>query len=322
MSKRRIFDLVLLVVVIGLAFGVYYRYPRIVRTEAVQVLSYVAPCNRPITYRIGSIDSRFKLTPGDLQMAVSSAVQVWNIEGGKKFFQLDQENGIITISLAYDDRQKNTQTLDAMAEHAQNERSSFEPLQLQYDALHSTYLTKKRELDLMTAEYRTALAAFNARAEVQKIRGAGKPSNAEELQAERTQLDYDLRLIQERQNSLNADIEKINKIAKELNRLINAYNIRVAQYNVIGSALSGQFEEGVFLSKPGSEEIVIYQYEDMPHLRRVLAHELGHALGLNHIEDEEAIMYKVNQGTELHLSVSDYEELTKACIGIFGKKGL
>lgn len=322
MNQRRIFDIVLLLIVVGIAGGVYYRYPRIIRTEAVQLYSRVAPCNQPITYRIGTVDPLFVLSQDKLAEAVSAAVGVWNIEGGKKLFQLDQENGTVTISLVYDDRQKTTQTLGTMAQDVAADRSSFEPLQLQYDALHANYAVKKSDFDRASAAYRDAEKAFNVQAELQKVRGAGRDSAALELEAERTQLNYDMASIQDQQAALNKDAEKLNTIAKELNRLIAAYNIHVGQYNVIGSTLSGEFEEGVYLSKPGSEEVLIYQYEDMPHLKRVLAHELGHALGLDHVNDQDAIMYKVNQGPDLHLTVADYDELTKACTGPLGNKGI
>ena len=40
-----------------------------------------------------------------------------------------------------------------------------------------------------------------------------------------------------------------------------------------------------------SYEINIYQYYDFPDLRLTLAHELGHALGIDHVDDTNAIMY-------------------------------
>lgn len=46
---------------------------------------------------------------------------------------------------------------------------------------------------------------------------------------------------------------------------------------------------------------------------RVLAHELGHALGLDHVDDKEAIMYQLNQGDNLTLSEADIKALKTKC---------
>ena len=71
------------------------------------------------------------------------------------------------------------------------------------------------------------------------------------------------------------------------------------------------------MSEAGSQRIDIYEYSNRTELVRVLAHELGHALGLGHVEDAEAIMYKVNQGKRLILTQDDIAELRAVCSSSF-----
>ena len=63
----------------------------------------------------------------------------------------------------------------------------------------------------------------------------------------------------------------------------------------------------------GVETITIYEFSNTTKLVRVLAHEFGHALDLDHVEDEKAIMYEINKGTALKATDADVAELNSVC---------
>lgn len=101
--------------------------------------------------------------------------------------------------------------------------------------------------------------------------------------------------------SINAKIRRYNEFVAYINTLIK-------QSNSLGAK---KFTEGRF--DPNNNTIDIFQYNDTNKLLRVMAHELGHVLGINHNKNVASIMYSMNSATTTELSREDREALQEVC---------
>ena len=103
-------------------------------------------------------------------------------------------------------------------------------------------------------------------------------------------------------------MEKINAKVTHYNELVAYTNSLINQSNTLGTK---KFTEGRF--NPTTNTIDIYQYADPIKLRRVITHELGHVIGINHTSNMSSIMYSVNSGTTTTLSAEDIYAFRNVC---------
>ncbi|MDB5266466.1 MAG: hypothetical protein JWN89_281 [Parcubacteria group bacterium] len=111
--------------------------------------------------------------------------------------------------------------------------------------------------------------------------------------------------------------QEINALAAEINTLIKKYNSLVDQANqkvaTINESAGQEFNEGEYISDEAGRSINIYEFTTRPELVRVLAHEFGHALGLDHNANPDSIMYYLNQSENGVPTAEDTASLALLC---------
>jgi len=269
------------------------------------------PCEVPITYQIGMVDPRFGVSQDEFKNDITRAIKIWGEPRDTPLFVYDPK-GEITVNLIYDIRQETTEKEKVLTAAIDQTSEAADSVRRQFYVLKADYERAEQEYENQVAAFNQAQDAYNKDvARWNSVGGAPKPQ-FDALTREKN------RLLAWR-NTLEKMRQEVNRLADTVNAYINKYNLLVANINsnvdeINNDGLAGtQFEEGVYTSDENGERITIYQFVDKVDLVRVLAHEFGHALALDHNANPISIMNPVNQSDTLTLSPDDLEALKTAC---------
>lgn len=235
------------------------------------------PCAAPIVYSIGTVDSRFGVNAADLKRDLSAAAKIWDTAAGKTLFTYADAGGV-KVNLVYDEREASAK----LGTQITMQQASADANRASIDAEH--------------AQIETDQNALNAKVEQINARGGATPSERAEIQRE--------------QQALDSRIAALNDDVAAFNGNIRAINGEVAEFNQTAGHL---FEEGEYMQDSSGRRINIYEFVGTDQLERVLAHELGHAVGLDHNGNPDSIMYANNESGNLVPTADDIAALKSLC---------
>lgn len=268
---------------------------------------YKQPCEAPITYSIGTIDERFGVSKTEVLSSINLAATLWEKSIDKDLFKYDTK-GKLVVNFVYDTRQKTTQQNEIL-------KADVEETSQLADSVKQEYKNLNADLEATKKLYNDELAIFNAKQKVYgdkvaywNARGGAPPETYNQLESERQVLISEQRNLETKRIAMNETADKVNAFIQKYNLLVQSANERI---DTINQTAGQEFQEGTY--DPNTDTITIYEFSTEEKLNRVLAHELGHALGLEHNNNAASIMYALNQSSTFSLSKDDVSSLKTLC---------
>lgn len=330
--SRRIFLLAATVSILALVAGL--RASRPVRIEpppppaTSPVTDHVATaadpaveCPVPLRWQLARVDSQFGLSRADALEAVQEAARVWEDAAGVELFVHEEGSGF-PIAFVYDGRQATGQQRVRQRIEHRARRDRINEEQQGLEARTRRIVEAQDDQRQRLTEYNELAAGHNAVVE-QWNRATRIPepildqlnSAEQRLKSHEAELAGEARRLEAAADSLSEDVARFRSAVEEHDRMGQALQRVFAASPVLAARyLQLLTPDGHPLP---AREIQIFQFDSPSHLRLVIAHELGHAMGLRHADDATALMSEQHElagaTAEANVSPTDLEMLRARC---------
>ena len=281
--------------------------------KAVDKFISKSVCDRTLYYSFGEIDPRHDIDKKELLTIIKKAEEVWEKPTGYNLFEY-KEGADFKINFIFDERQQQTNEAKALDNKLQKfniDQKNFSEKQKQlleeYKKLEKKYKKSLKELEEETEEYNKEVAYWNAK-------GGAPKEEYEKLKEKQEDLEELAKKVEKRRKKVNAVVAEINSLSSQENILVKKYNQEIESYRKKYGE-SREFNQGEYFG----EGINIYQFRDEYDLTLALAHELGHTLGIGHVDNPQSVMYYLMGEQDLknpHLTKEDLDALKNVCAGI------
>ena len=281
------------------------------------------PCAVPLTWRIGAVDDRFGLTAEQARVVVHEAAELWELTVGRDLFSGDPAAGF-PVRFVYDFRQENLQKRTSLEKEFEEEgrrlnleRSALGDRRTRYLDSETANRERAEEFDRRASDHNAIVRNWNERGGAPEDIAQGLREAGEELQAEHLELNVQEQELESLQRSLLDGDERLRREVDEhrgrgveLERLFPPTRVEAGFYRETVQRQNGS----VVAIQRG---IDVYRFGSLDDLRFLVAHELGHALGLGHSTVLGALMSEEHDGdglfTGLGIQPSDIELLRSRC---------
>lgn len=272
------------------------------------------PCSDPLTFRVGDIDERFLITDDELAGLIQDVAEIWS-DAADTMVVVYDENGDIAVNLVYAEVQQ-------LSDREKQHRGRLEHEEFSITVLGNEYQRMNREYEAEVARYEEDSRNLQLRIDrmnewvVQKNNEGGfNEQDLDQYENRKKEIDRVKRELARREITLEQRADELNEKIDFLNDKIERKNKLVDDYNRMFTGVR-KFTQGAYEWTADSRSINIFHFIGRDELRLVLAHEIGHALGINHVQNPRSVMYEL-MGSQarpgIELTDEDIQALQNIC---------
>lgn len=299
-----------LVILLFSFWGIIFQNKETVQETVQEITGLGLPCAKPLLYSIGSVDPRFGISSAKFLAVAQEAEKIWEEQSGKDLFQYDPK-AEFKINLIFDERQVQSNETDKLEEDLKKLEVSHDKIAGQYENLSGVYAQKMAQYNSDVAEYEKKLKEYEKDVKDWNRGDRTSEDEYENIKKEKKELEVLYKKLEQERAEINKLAGKSNSLVSQEKSVVSEYNSSVSTYkNKYG--VGREFEKGLYNGK----EINIYQFKEDVDLRMTLIHELGHSLGIGHLEDSKSIMYYLLGEQDMSapkLSQEDLDALKTVC---------
>jgi predicted Zn-dependent protease len=298
-----------IIIILFSAWGIILQNKTSVRETVSEFTGIGLPCAKPFQYAVGIVDPRFDLSANNFLAEIREAEKIWETQSGKNLFEY-KPDAQFKLNLIFDERQVASNAADKLASNLDQLEISHQKIANQYEDLAGIYEKKMAKYDANVVAYEKKLRDYN-KAVADWNKNSGSQDEYNDLAKEKKTINELYDKLEKERTEVNGLAGKTNALVSKEQKVVNEYNANVSTYkNKYGG--SREFEKGLYDGKG----ISLYQFKQLADLRLTIVHELGHALGVGHVEDPQSIMYYLLSDQNMEnpqLSPDDLSALKAVC---------
>jgi hypothetical protein len=290
--------------------------------------------------RVGSIHGHYanQLTKSQLELILIDIEETLETQLGQNIFDLSSVSGK-PIDIVYTPPSKQKQNLNELTKQREQYKRKIEILQNYFEKKQPILIQKSQNITDRINSYNDTIDTFN-----QKVEKLNKQKfSQDEYKKTALQIKKEQRSNKNARESLRQLQTKFKDLQSSYNQKISLYNSHITHYNrlirkienisrtlkeIKGVTLgmskvefTTYYKDGQLQTKKETtssmEKIEIYGFDSLDELKVILAHEIGHLIGVKHIHKEGALMNPIlqnNQISYLHLTSKDKELFQKSLL--------